>query len=295
MLVSGTLIDELVDQLPALFDCESRFRFSQNADPDDVAWANSYCGFNLPAKMDTSHLQWVHCWGAGVEQWLGGRLSPDCLLTRSVGDMGHKIAEFCLAYSLGLAWNIFTVRDNQSQWLWKDTASSSLKGKNVAVLGAGAIGSEICRLFHACGADVTGYSRSGFGSNLKFEEFYKNAERTDILIACLPSTPNTRYLVDADLLGRCRLKQFINVGRADTVSTAALLAALADGSIGHAVLDVFESEPLPAQSPLWNTERLLVSPHRSAPTEATDIIDSLRELLADGETSRLVVDRSRSY
>jgi len=295
MLVCGTLADELIDQLPALFKPDSEFRHAPVADADDLTWANSYSGFDIPLELRTTHLQWVHCWGAGVEQWLGDRLSPDCLLTRTVGDMGRKMAEFCLAYSLGLNWDVFGVRDNQAQQLWKDRVSQSLPGKNVAVLGAGAIGAEIGRLFRACGAHVTGYGRSGSESVLKFEKFYEHAAQTDILIACLPSTPSTYHLIDADLLGKCRLQQFINVGRGDTVDTGALLDALDNGSVGHAVLDVFETEPLPPESPLWSADRLLVSPHRSAPTQAADIVDSLRQVLADAENSRLVVDRSRFY
>ena len=74
-----------------------------------------------------------------------------------------------------------------------------------------------------------------------------------------------------------------------------LLGALASGHIKQAVLDVFNDEPLPENSPLWNTEGLLISPHRSGPTETGDILDSLRELLADGPGSRLVVNRTRCY
>ena len=295
MLVSGQLADQLVEYLPALLGPETEYRSTANPTQNDVAWANSFSGFDLPRQLGISHLQWVHCWGAGVEQWLAGRLSPQCLLTRTVGDMDYKIAEFCLAYSLSLGRGLFQARDNQARHLWKDENSGSLKNQHIAVLGAGAIGGEICRLYRSCGAIVTGYGRTGSETNRKFEELQEDAAQLDILIACLPKTPDTHHLVNSGVFDQCQLKQFINVGRGDTVNTKNLLDALACGRVEQAVLDVFETEPLPQDSPLWETQGLIISPHRSAPTATSDIVESIRQLLTDGLESRLVVDRSRSY
>lgn len=295
MLVSWKFADELVARLPKLFGPEAKFRSALIPKASELAWANSLIGFDLPPQLDTSHLQWVHCWGAGVEQWLAGRLSPQCLLTRTVGNMDFKIAEFCLAYSLSQGLGLFQIRDNQAKHIWVSIGARSLKNQHVAVLGAGAIGGEICRLYRSCGAEVSAYGRSGSATVSKMSEFHRQAAQFDILIACLPKTPATRNLIDAELLGQCRLQQFINVGRSDTVNTDDLLGALASGHIKQVILDVFATEPLPENSPLWNTEGLLISPHRSGPTETEDILDSLRELLAAGPGSRLVVDRSRCY
>ena len=114
LLVSWKFADELVGELPKLFGSEAKFRSALIPTASELAWANSLICFDLPRQLDTSHLQWVHCWGAGVEQWLAGRLSPQCLLTRTVGELGHKIAEFCLAYSLSQGRGLFQARDNQS-------------------------------------------------------------------------------------------------------------------------------------------------------------------------------------
>ena len=295
MFVYGDLGVELVKLLPALLGPQAEFCITTDASADELAWANSFTGFDLPRHLDTSRLEWVHCWGAGVEQWLDGRLSPQCLLTRTVGDMDYKIAEFCLAYSLSLGRGLFQTRDDQANHQWKDTNFISLKNQHVAVLGAGAIGGEICRLYRSCGAIVTGYGRTGSGTTRKFKNFHEDAAKFDILIACLPDTPDTHHIVNSAVFGKCQLKQFINVGRGDAVNTKDLLDALACGRVEQAVLDVFETEPLPEDSPLWETKGLFISPHRSAPTTASDIVESIRELLADGPESKLVVDRSRSY
>jgi phosphoglycerate dehydrogenase-like enzyme len=196
---------------------------------------------------------------------------------------------------LNLGRGLFRVRDNQSKHLWADTNSRSLNNQHVAVLGAGAIGGEIACLYRNCGAEVTSYGRTGSATVAKISEFHRKADQFDILIACLPNTPATYELIDAELLGMCRLQQFINVGRGNTVNTDALLAALASGRIQQVVLDVFSTEPLPEESPLWDTHGFYVSPHRSAPTECKDIVDSLTDLLADSPASHLVVDHARAY
>jgi glyoxylate/hydroxypyruvate reductase A len=295
MLVAGDLAAELQSSLSELFDSHAEFRCVTEANQIDLSWANSFSGFNLPPDLDASHLQWAHCWAAGVEQWLDDKLPRNCLLTRSVGDMGYKIAEFCLAYSLAIGRGLFKVSDNQLDKNWADVSSYSLKGLQVAVLGAGAIGAEICRVYRANGAHVSGFSRSGSGSNLRLEQFSESAHATDILVACLPDTPSTQGLVDSGIFDQCQLRQFINVGRGSTVNTGALLAALSTGQVEQAVLDVFDTEPLPADSPLWHVDGLYISPHRSAPTEASDIVESIRDLLREGEKSRLIVDRTHSY
>jgi phosphoglycerate dehydrogenase-like enzyme len=295
MLISGDLAESLQGRIQSLFGTTAEFRIAPTPDAADLEWANSFTGFDLPNNLDTSQLQWVHCWGAGVEQWLDDRLSPGCLLSRTVGNMPLKIAEFCLAYSLGFLQGLSRVQHNQTMRTWKKVSCRYLHNQKVAVLGSGAIGSEICRLYQSCGAEVFGYNRTGSAGAATITEFRRTASQFDILVACLPDTDETHHLVNTELLGMCRLDHFINVGRGTTVNTDDLLDALAGGRIENAVLDVFTTEPLPEDSALWDIDRLLVSPHRSAPTETEDIVISLRELLSDGPDSRLVVDYQRQY
>ena len=115
----------------------------------------------------------------------------------------------------------------------------------------------------------------------------------------LPSTPATRGLLTADLLARLPDRAaFVNVGRGDVVAEPELLAALAAGRPAVAHLDVFETEPLPPDSPLWSHRQVVVTPHVSGPTTIATALDPLVDNLhraLSGETPRWLVDRNRGY
>jgi glyoxylate/hydroxypyruvate reductase len=123
--------------------------------------------------------------------------------------------------------------------------------------------------------------------------------RTDILVTLLPLTAETRHIVDRDVLYQLpRGAKLINCGRGGTVDEAALLAALADGQIAEATIDVFETEPLPADHPFWGMEQVLVLPHIASiavpEVAARDVVENIRRLRS-GQTLLNIVDRARGY
>jgi phosphoglycerate dehydrogenase-like enzyme len=171
-------------------------------------------------------------------------------------------------------------------------------------VGTGDVGAHVGRLFKALGCTVTGVSRTGQGDAAVFSA----VQRTDALatavagaqwvILTLPLTPETRGMVNADVLRACAGAVLMNAGRGAVVDESALPQALAEGWISGAALDVFEVEPLPATSPLWDDPRVMISPHVSGLTTIEGAANGFLECLATferGEVPKWVVDRDRGY
>ena len=295
MVLFGRLAGELAAAMTTLFEQPTEIRVMQEPDAGMLRWANCFSGFEVPEELPVDHLEWVHCWGAGTEQWQTRGLPDNCLLTRTVGEMPLRMAEFCLAYSLALLTGIFAVRNNQANRQWCEVPADLLCQQRVAVLGSGEIGRVIGQHYSALGAQVTSFSRRGAAVDglrvLPFDQFIGIRRDFDIVINCLPLTSQTKDLIDKQLLAQMTLNHFINVGRSATVVLGDLLAALASGSIQTLVLDVHDQEPLAPDSPLWSIDRVLISPHRSAPTVATDVISSINKINQLGDESNLIVHK----
>jgi len=174
-------------------------------------------------------------------------------------------------------------------------------------VGAGAIGAEIARLGRAFGMHVLGVKRDVSEPVEHVDELHpvaalhELAGRADAIVSVLPGTEATTGLLDAALFAAVKPGAvFVNVGRGTVVDEDALIAALRDGSLAGAALDVFAQEPLPPASPLWELENVIVSPHdtaRVASEEARQVelfCDNLRRYLA-GEELRNRVDLELLY
>jgi phosphoglycerate dehydrogenase-like enzyme len=179
-----------------------------------------------------------------------------------------------------------------------------LRGTRALIVGTGDIGAQIGRVFRAMGCEVTGVSRSGQGDASVFSRVAAVAELPslvgdiDWLIVTVPLTAATRHLINRDVLSRCRQAVLMNAGRGAVVDEALLPAALANGWLKAIALDVFEVEPLPASSPLWDDPRVMISPHISGLTTVAGVVDGFFECLADVERGVLpkwTVDRERQY
>jgi glyoxylate/hydroxypyruvate reductase A len=151
------------------------------------------------------------------------------------------------------------------------------------VLGAGPMGSKIARALRPH-FDVLAVGRTSRSSEsmpvVDLDEALGRLPEADIVVSALPLTSSTRGLVGADLLGRLEDALLINVGRGACIDEGGLRGALDQGSLRWAVLDVFEQEPLPADSWLWEHPKVTITPHISAPTVASDVATDLVELLA---------------
>jgi phosphoglycerate dehydrogenase-like enzyme len=165
------------------------------------------------------------------------------------------------------------------------------------------VGSAIARAFTALGCVVRGVSRSGrrndaFTCVRDIAALGHEAGAAQILILAIPNTPATHHLVNRDVLSACQDVVLISVGRGHVLDEAALVEALDAGHVRVAALDVFETEPLPAHSPLWERDDVFVSPHISGLTTvagaATSFLESLASLEAGGPVTGQV-DRERGY
>ncbi len=238
-----------------------------------------------------TRLRWVQHLYAGVERCIGipGFADRGIVLTNMQKIAGPVMSEHVLAFMFGLARGFATYMPAQARGEWADEAVPesrmwSLEGKTLLVAGLGGIGNEVARRAHALGMNVIAtrntprekppyVSEQGRGADLP-----AFASRADVIVNALPLTPETKGIFDRKIFDATkRGALFINVGRGGTVVTADLVAALEDGRIGGAGLDVTDPEPLPPDHPLWKTPNVLITPHVAA---ATDLGEEPRWLIA---------------
>lgn len=249
-------------------------------------------------------LRWAQSIWAGVEPLLDPTLRRDYLLTNARGVFGGLMSEFVFSYMLCYERRIFQRFQAQREGKWEGSVTGSLRGKTIGLLGVGSIGSVLAGTAKHFGMKVHGYTRSSeicrdvdtfyHGSGL--EDF---ASGLDYLIDVLPETAETRRIVNASLLARLPAHAvFINVGRGATVESAALVAALQNGRLALAVLDVFEQEPLPPDHAFWQTPNLYMTFHTSAPSLPADLsrlfIENYQRFL-DGVPLLYGIDFKRGY
>lgn len=254
-------------------------------------------------------LAWMHLRWAGVPAWLVHVLEPypELILTNGSGAHGAPIAEFVVGGLLAFSRRLFELRELQQRAEWAAPFRSiELRGRTAGILGLGDVGGSIARVLRPFGVHLIGFRRGegsapGVDETHTFRDLRAVLPRLDVLIIAAPLTRETRGLLGADALGLLpRGALLVNVGRGPIVDEAALIEALADGHLGGAILEVFEREPLPADSPLWRLPNVLISPHAADHTDAT--LERALELYLDnlgrflrGEPLRNVVDRARGY
>ncbi len=248
-------------------------------------------------------LRWVQSTWAGVTPLIE-HPRRDYLLTGVKGVFGAQMAEYVLGYLLAHQLRLLERLGRQAQRNWWPEPSSTLAGRTLGVLGTGSIGVAIARRAKAFDMAVTGLNRSG-RPPAGFDRAWPTAElnaflsQSDFVVSTLPDTAATRGLLDAQAIAAMRPgAYFINVGRGSVVDEATLAAALNAGRLGGAALDVFRSEPLPQDSPLWHAENTLITAHVAARSWPCDIaalfIDNWRRYVA-GEALRYVVNFERGY
>lgn len=209
---------------------------------------------------------------AGVDHILADPRLPDLPIVRMVTpETQQRMAEFTVMSSLMLLKDMprIVAQQARAQWLEFSTPRTALETR-VGVLGLGALGLATARMHATIGFDTAGWARSprtekGLSCYAGADQLPAFLARTDILICLLPETEDTRHLLDADLLHQLpRGAAVINVGRGSHLCLPDLLAALDEGQLSGAVLDVFDEEPLPADAAVWRHPRVLVTPHAAA-------------------------------
>jgi phosphoglycerate dehydrogenase-like enzyme len=217
------------------------------------------------------NLKWIHWCGAGVDAALFPELiASDVVLTNARGIFDRAIAEYVLGYMLSEAKLFRKVLAAQDQQHWEYRMTDKLAGQSVLIFGVGSIGREIARVLKAMDLKVSGVGRTARAGDDCFETIHAASHAVEIvgtpdwIIGVMPSTPETDRLFDAAIFKAMKsTARFINVGRGRALDESALLAALSNGTIAGAMLDVFDTEPLPSDSPMWTAPNLFVSPHIS--------------------------------
>ncbi len=273
-----------------------------------VVWGNPESQLRDCARR-LGALRLVQSLAAGTEQVLAAGFAPEVVITSGRSLHDQPVAEHTLALVLAAARRLHRLTRAQIGHRWagelggvqpvsEPNAFRTLRDARVLLWGFGSIGTALAPHLSALGAKVTGVARTA-GVRAGFpvigvEELPGRLPDTDLLIMILPATPGTRHALNADRLALLPPHAWlVNVGRSSTVQTDALLAAVRAGRLGGAALDVFATEPLPADSPLWDEPDIIVSPHAAGgrPLGADDLIaENLRALLA-GEPPRNVVER----
>ena len=226
-------------------------------------------------------LDWVQLRPAGADHPAFGRLlERGVRLTNSAGATAEPIAQSAIAGLLALARGFPAYAEAQRRREWaqaEEDERPDLPGQTLVVYGLGAIGSAIARIARAIGLRVVGVRRSPARPGDPVDELRRPDElaallpRADWLAIACALTPQTRGLFGAEALaalprGAC----LINVARGPIVDERALVESLRSGRLGGAYLDVFEQEPLPPQSPLWDLPRVIVTPHNSGASRGND-------------------------
>lgn len=287
--------DELVDSADALFGIP---------DVDPAALARTVAA--------NPRLRWVMTTaaGGGAQISAAGLASADLdriVFTTSAGVHGGTLAEFAVFGVLAGAKDLPRLIADQRAVRWPDRwEMRQIDEMTVLIVGLGGIGTECARRFHALGATVWGTTRSGDPVDdvdrlVPLDELADAVQEVDAIVVTLPGTAQTRHLIGADVLDAVKPGAIIaSVGRGTVVDEAALLAALDDGRIAFAAMDVFEVEPLPEDSPLWRHPRVLVSPHTAALSSKEEeriarrfAADATR--LLDGRPMHAVVDTVEFY
>ena len=249
--------------------------------------------------------------GAGVDFLFADERLPPVPIARVVDpDLTTRMSEYVVLHCLSILRQQRRYERQQREKLWDDDRHQpAARSVRIGVMGLGELGLDAVRKLKVMGFDVAGWSRSP--KEIEDLTTYSGEDgmtaflaRTDILVSLLPLTPETRGLIDADLLGRLaqdgRLGGpfLINAGRGGSQVEADLLAALEAGTLKGAVLDVFEQEPLPSHSGLWGHPAVVVTPHNAAMSEpeaiANLIAAQIRRLEAGGKLEN-VVDPARGY
>ncbi len=287
---------------------------TSTSDPAEAAAraASFDLAFGEPALLrqvmpKLSAVRWLQSTWAGVEPLFDRALRRDYILTNARGVFGAQMSEYVFAYLLGHERKIFEKQASQAAGRWDQTPPTRLRGKQLGLLGVGTIGAALASTAKHFGMRVKGYTRASEDSADVDEYFHGPLAECaaalgsdlDYLVSVMPDTKATRHLIgDALLRALPPRAVFVNPGRGGVVDEAALAAALQQGRLAGAVLDVFEQEPLPADHVFWRLPNVHITAHTAALSAPADIaplfIDNYRRLLR-GEPLRYQVDFERGY
>jgi phosphoglycerate dehydrogenase-like enzyme len=278
---------------------------------DAMETANCLMGWRFPRgdlAARAPELRWIHVTGAGVEHLLPmDWLPPHVALTNNSGVHARKAGEYIATAVLALNAHIPYFATCKASRSWDRRYGSCIAGKTAVIVGTGnmgAAGARRCKALEmeVIGVNSTGHLVEGFDNVCSVEGLDDVLGLADFLIVALPLTSKTRGLIGAARLDKLpKHCGIVNIGRAAVIDYEALFSRLVDGAIRGAVLDVFDEEPIPADSPIWDVPNLIITPHVSSDDTERYAIDTVKLFLYNykrfKEDRALVnrVDPARQY
>lgn len=269
----------------------------------------NFKGRDLPdawAKADS--LKWIHWCGAGVDAVMFDDLAAsDVMLSNARGLFDRAMAEYVAGYMISEMKFFRQTMAAQAERRWDYRATHKVAGTRAVVFGVGSIGREVARLLKAIGVEVSGVGRSARGGDDDFgridaqDDALNVVAEADWVIGVLPLTAQTTGFFGAELFAAMKPgARFVNIGRGASVDEAALISALESGHLAGAMLDVFQTEPLSENDPIWQAPNIVISPHMSG-DYAGYHADMVKQFLANfrryqkGEGLLNLVDKSLGF
>ena len=272
----------------------------------DIAFAWGQMNLD-PFLSEAPKLKWIQTLSAGVDHILTPKVvERNIPVTNTKGIHGIPISEYVFATLLSFQRNLPKIQEQQKSKIWKKVTGDEIFGKTIGIIGLGAIGNEIARRAKAFGMTVLGSKHSKTTEPLVDQLFGPDEldqllPQCDVVVLALPSTKATQGLFDLEKFKLMKPTSiFINISRGDIVIERDLIQALQENIITHAILDVFQTEPLPDTSTLWNLPNLTLTPHISASTpyyvdRAIDIfIDNLKSYM-ENKPLKNIIDPQKGY
>ncbi len=252
-------------------------------------------------------LRLIHCLGAGVDDVLPAQgLASSVVIANNRGMSAEPMAEFGLSLVLALVKKLPFFVSGMREHAWRRSLPERLAGKTLAILGVGAIGFALAERAHALGMRVIGTQRTPKPHPLlarvaPAEETASVLSEADVVVLLLPLTPETRGSFASERFAQMKPgAHLVNLARGGIVDEAALAQALRSGRLASAAFDVFASEPLPPESPLWDVPNLWITPHMAG--GFPELIDAAVAGFAEnvrrlerGEVAVNAIDRKRGY
>ncbi len=286
-LIAGDLTDEQVKELGEVApnvkvvrarDRDEALRLAPQADAADGRWASA------EFLSKATKLCWIHSPSAGVDRLVtipGLRENKSLVVTNARGVHGPAIADHAMAMLLALTRQLPWYHGAQDRGAWTrddpPVRPITLSGKTMLVVGIGGIGGEIAQRAHGFDMHVIATRKSDspapdFVEHVgKPDELAAMLPKADVVAICVPLTKETEKLFDEKMIGVMKPGSYlVNIARGKIVDTGALVAALRDGRLAGAALDVTDPEPLPAGHELWGMKNVVITPHVAAEGELTD-------------------------
>jgi phosphoglycerate dehydrogenase-like enzyme len=285
--------------------------------PQELPDTDIFVGYSLRAKQlkDAKKLKWLHSTAAGVAQLMYPELRDSgIMVTNPSGVFSVPMAEHIVGLLLALARNFPDSVRQQDRAVWsqqelwdKPQHLAEVNGQVLLIVGYGSIGRELAKRARAFEMRVWGVTRSGGGDGNYVERILSAGQlpealpEADYVVVAAPETAETKNLIGAKEIAKMkRGARLINVSRGSLVDEKELVCALENGTLAGAAIDVAETEPLPADSPLWKAPNLFITPHTSALSDRlwqrqTALLVELLERWFDGREMFNRVDLARGY